>query len=591
MALDEPIPLTDLGVPQVSADPRQSIQQDGGIQRHPAECDSDTRSLQAVDIRRQEPTSSAVKPNRAHPGPPCPTDIPRQGVVSDKAEAGDCGLSSSQADSDELFQRFQLTKQLRLILEAWIVVLSPVIDGLTANRGPVNFEDDTLRREWVLSLMEESEEVAARAAREFGKTYGVVPIGDQGLRDFHSTLGQVKTYADQVQQTSRILSALVRRCGVRMPEKPWSRNQLAVLFFLCVFAGSQSLPPLCRIWVTCAANAFQHSIIWNGVVTPSVALFDGEQRRNAAFVVADFVTVVSCLAMAIASEFLNRAQGLAMALGFATLGLVLFAVTQNMATLSAGQVFYGIGFTGIRLIVEILVSDITNFRDRALAYAFVYTPWALTAFSVPAFRRDSQSSEMRPAIAAFAGLIPVLGGLLSGFLQRYKAHNPRPKQLKSVIRRLRGPKISLNSDKFIASRRSLSKFLRFGLPLSTFGLLLFLLSLFVILWLVQMEVIPWFAILPPAVLLGGLTAFLFALKSPGFNGRVYVWLVKSAKTSWVDWRIARHHRAWLMSLAGRIAGKTDSAVQFFRQEDSVLRPIQGRTMLATCALCLLWKRE
>lgn len=311
------------------------------------------------------------------------------------------------------------------------------------------------------------------------------------------------------------------------------------------------------------------------MVTPSIALFDGEQKRNAAFVVADFVTVASCLVMAVASEFLNRAQGLTVALGFAMLGLVLFAVTRNLATLSVGQVFYGIGFTGIRLIVTILVSDTVSLRNRSLAYAVVFTPWALTAFSVPALRRDSQSSEMRPAIAAFAGIVPVLGGLLAGFLQRCREHILKPKPLKLVIRRLGGSK---------TSRRSWSRLLRFGLPFSTFVPLVLLLSLFVLLWLLQMDVTPWFAVLPPAVLLCSLTAFLLGLKNPRFNKMVYA----KVKNLYLYNMISPD---WLGTVAERIGNKANPYGSHWRQEESVWRPLQGRTILGICALCLIWRRE
>lgn len=289
--------------------------------------------------------------------------------------------------------------------------------------------------------------------------------------------------------------------------------------------------------------------------------------------------------MAVASEFLNRAQGLTVALGFAALGLVLFAATRNLAALCAGQVFYGIGFTGIRLIVSILVSDTISFRNRSLVYAVVFTPWALTAFSVPALRRDSQSSELRPAIAAFAGIVPVLGGLLAGFLQRRREHIPKPKPLKLVIRRLRGSE---------ASRRSWGRLLRFGLPFSTFVPLVLLLSLFVLLWLLQMDVTPWFAVLPPAVLLCCMTAFLLGLKNPRFNDWVCKKIIPSlyrTRAGFLGSCWTTNLPNWLDAVGERIAHKVNPNGLPLRQEESVLRPLRGRMILGTCALCLLWRRE
>lgn len=303
--------------------------------------------------------------------------------------------------------------------------------------------------------------------------------------------------------------------------------------------------------------------------------------------------------MAVASEFLRRAHCLVAALGFAATGLVLFATTRSMATLSAGQVFYGIGFTGIRLILDILVSDSTGFRNRSLAYAVTATPWALTAFSVPALRKDSPGSEMRPAIAAFSGIIPLLGGMLVGFLQRFERRTPKPKPIRDVIRRLRGPKFTfygLGHAHDVSETSIGGRLLRLGMSLTTFSLLSSLLSLFVLLWLVQMDVTPWFAILPPAVLLCSITAFLIALKNFVFNRKVCCSIVRLEdgikELLPMDWVGVRHFLvSWLENIEGRITGKMSYAYQLFFPGDSLVRPMHERTTLGTCALCLLWKRE
>ena len=81
----------------------------------------------------------------------------------------------------------------------------------------------------------------------------------------------------------------------------------------------------------------------------------------------------------------GRAEGFLVMVCFATLGLILMAVSHNLATFCAAQVslttvsvgvgtdqefkiFYAVGFSGIIYIVCVLAADATNLRNRGLAF-------------------------------------------------------------------------------------------------------------------------------------------------------------------------------------------------------------------------------
>lgn len=309
------------------------------------------------------------------------------------------------------------------------------------------------------------------------------------------------------------------------------------------------------------------------------------------YIMADLVTVIACLATAVASEFLSRALGLLVALSIATLGLILFAVTRNMPTLSAGQVFYGVGFTGVRLMIDVLVSDTTRSKNRPLAYAFIATPWSLTAFTVPAIRRDRSSSEIRPAVAAFAGIIPLLGGLLCLFLRRHRERMVKPKPFHLLVKQLQKPKLNRTFPRKHSTRRSWFKPLRLGLPLSTFFVVMPLLSLFVLLWLVQMDIVPWFVAVPPAVMLLSVVALNIALQYTGFNFRVQSYLQRClARQSSERLSVVRYYNHWLEDILGRVERKLEKGDPTWCPDESVLSSLNGGTMFAICGLCLTWKR-
>lgn len=319
-----------------------------------------------------------------------------------------------------------------------------------------------------------------------------------------------------------------------------------------------------RAWLNCAAIAFQHSILWNGPVTPSAALFDSDGLRPVPFIVADLVTVAACLAMAVALEFTGAPLGLCIAVASATLGLGLFSASQNAAMLSAGQVFYSVGFTGIRLVIDVLVADTAPLRNRALAYGLIGSPWAITAFAVPAIRKrldiSSDSTRTRYAIAAFAAIVPLLGTALVGYLWHQNRNSVK----------------SLAKGKIRIDLRALRVH-----DVCVLGLIL--LILFVFLWLVQMGVLPWYAALIALCVFFAVVAWIALSRSPWVMQQRVNWCIPWLQRNLPAAPMAPAVRDYLIDIYNH--PKWERSPHRLQQYN----PLKSRTMWAVCVLGMIWK--
>lgn len=237
------------------------------------------------------------------------------------------------------------------------------------------------------------------------------------------------------------------------------------------------------MFLNCASFAFQHTLLWSGPVSPSITLRVGEEKRPVGPIVADVFTVLSSLVLTFALDFVRRDIGMAAATVAATLGLALFAGSGSSGMLDAGQVFYGMGSTAVRLIIDVLIVETVRDKyDLPRAFAVMALPRAIAQLSVSTVRYHLHEPELRHALTAFACIEPVIGllfvGILYGFRERLQAHRPfRVAMSEFWERRSRQPE-------FLVGRTLL---------------LLAVVAVFTFLWLVQMDILPWSAAIPPLV--------------------------------------------------------------------------------------------
>ncbi|KAI5864843.1 putative transporter [Durotheca rogersii] len=146
----------------------------------------------------------------------------------------------------------------------------------------------------------------------------------------------------------------------------WTKGSLAAL--------------LISIWVIFLTNGLRLAILAS--LTPYVTSeFQSHSLLTIIRVVANAMTAAVYIPMAKLLDVWGRAEGFLLMVGSATLGVILMATSNGLATFCAAQVFYSIGFAGIIYTVAVLAADVTSLRNRGLAFAFTSSPYMITAFA------------------------------------------------------------------------------------------------------------------------------------------------------------------------------------------------------------------
>ncbi|KAH6629852.1 putative siderophore-dependent iron transporter [Boeremia exigua] len=146
----------------------------------------------------------------------------------------------------------------------------------------------------------------------------------------------------------------------------WSKWSLAAL--------------LINIWLIFLTNGFRGSIL-AGLVPYVTSDFRSHSLMTVIDIVSRAITASVYIPIAKLLDVWGRAEGFALMVGSATLGVVLMATSQNLATFCAAQVFYSIGFSGVIYTVAVLAADVTSLRNRGIAFAFTSSPYMITAFA------------------------------------------------------------------------------------------------------------------------------------------------------------------------------------------------------------------
>ncbi|RWA03915.1 hypothetical protein EKO27_g11190 [Xylaria grammica] len=174
----------------------------------------------------------------------------------------------------------------------------------------------------------------------------------------------------------------------------WSKGAL-----IAVFAN---------IWTLYLVNAFQSSILYD-LVPYATSDFGSHSLLNIIYIVADAVSAAVFIPLAKVVDVWGRAEGFLLMIGLATLGLVVMAASNSLVALSAGYVFYTAGTSGMTYCVDVITSDASKLKNRALAFAFTSSPYIITAFAGPkASSRFQATVGWRWGFGAFAIIFPIV---------------------------------------------------------------------------------------------------------------------------------------------------------------------------------------
>ncbi|EPE04148.1 mfs siderophore iron transporter [Ophiostoma piceae UAMH 11346] len=155
-------------------------------------------------------------------------------------------------------------------------------------------------------------------------------------------------------------------------------------------------------------NAMQASILYN--LTPFVTSdFETHSLLTVIGIVSNAMTAAIYIPLAKMLDLWGRAEGFALMIFFATLGLILMATCNDLYTYCAAQVFYSIGFGGMTYSIDVITADASKLKSRALAYAFTSSPYIITAFAGPKVSDDYYNNiSWRWGFGTFAIILPIV---------------------------------------------------------------------------------------------------------------------------------------------------------------------------------------
>ncbi|KAF4224751.1 hypothetical protein CNMCM6457_009005 [Aspergillus fumigatiaffinis] len=165
---------------------------------------------------------------------------------------------------------------------------------------------------------------------------------------------------------------------------------------------------LVLIWFLTLVNDFRGSIVVS-LDAYATSSFQGHSLLTVITIVAYVMGGSVYIPMAKALDLWGRAEGFLLMTFFCILGLILLASSQNLATYCAGQVFYKVGFGGLSYTWNVLAADVTNLRNRGLAFAFTSSPALISAFAGSKAASDLlANSSWRWGFGMFAIILPVV---------------------------------------------------------------------------------------------------------------------------------------------------------------------------------------
>lgn len=280
-------------------------------------------------------------------------------------------------------------------------------------------------------------------------------MNDSDVHENDRILVMCQETSSNIDASSNAGAGTIDSAGVKKIEAVtlcWSRKELKVAY-LCIF--------LVYFFIS-----LQEQIHFNVVsyVTSSFMLLP---LTGTTSVVSSVVGGVSRLATGKLIDTVGRPEGFILMVAFTTIGIIMMALTRNVETFAAAQVFYWIGFDGMEYVMNVFMADTSSPKNRALVFAFSTTPYLVTTFIGPrAAAAYLEVSGWPWAYGTFAIVIPAIASPLLYVLYR----NERKARLAGLM-----PKLKINRN---FKRRILYYFYEFdviGILLLSAGFALILL--------------------------------------------------------------------------------------------------------------------
>ncbi|KAF4930696.1 Siderophore iron transporter mirB [Colletotrichum viniferum] len=183
----------------------------------------------------------------------------------------------------------------------------------------------------------------------------------------------------------------------------WGKESLVAIFIF--------------MWLLYLTNGFQSSVLYS--LTPYAASdFESHSLLPVIDIVSSAMTASVYIPLAKILDLWGRAEGFLLMVIFATLGMILLAGSQNLATYCAATVFWQLGWSGLTYSIDVITADSTNLKNRGLAFAFTSSPYIITAFAGPKSAEGFLDNvNWRWGFGCFSIVLPVVATPLYGILK------------------------------------------------------------------------------------------------------------------------------------------------------------------------------
>ncbi|KAF4835124.1 Siderophore iron transporter mirB [Colletotrichum tropicale] len=183
----------------------------------------------------------------------------------------------------------------------------------------------------------------------------------------------------------------------------WGKESLVAIFIF--------------MWLLYLTNGFQSSVLYS--LTPYAASdFESHSLLPVIDIVSSAMTASVYIPLAKILDLWGRAEGFLLMVIFATLGMILLAGSQNLATYCAATVFWQLGWSGLTYSIDVITADSTNLKNRGLAFAFTSSPYIITAFAGPKSAEGFLDNvDWRWGFGCFSIVLPIVAAPLYGILK------------------------------------------------------------------------------------------------------------------------------------------------------------------------------
>ncbi|KAL4398881.1 transmembrane transporter [Malassezia pachydermatis] len=174
------------------------------------------------------------------------------------------------------------------------------------------------------------------------------------------------------------------------------------------------------LWITYFLYALDNQVIASTTLTVTASkeyLPDGSSvNSSTAYTVQALFTAIAKLVVAKIADIFGRFTALCVTVFCYTLGFLIMAVSQNSADYTGGVVFYGIGNSGVQMVIWIVLADFLSARYRMLGYGLVSLPMFIVFATGPMIQQSLTIKNWRWLPGMFCIMIPVVTGCLMAML-------------------------------------------------------------------------------------------------------------------------------------------------------------------------------